>query len=469
MSKYVANYIVHSVVIIDSDSATAAQTEKILRELGVFQIEICKNGQQGLDAIRSGSFVAAIIDWGLKGTIPCYAILSRLRRSQSSLYFPIVIAAGMTKKEDLKMIEDFSCVKIVDKPVRRTSIDESLRAVYAEKRWFVSNERRMSDVMNAVTKDPRAAVSSMSRILATSPNPGPIALIASRHLINQHSLIHAEAIYDDLLRKDPRNLQALNAKAKLLSKMGRKKEALAVLMRAFDISPKNIDRLGLMGDLEISLKHPQQAIDYFQSALGLDGQDLKSKIGMKVAQSYGVIVDLQISGSRDEPSVARLINNLGVHLSKNGQIERALKYYLTSFAFLDNQDVQSKVSFNLGLGYKKWNKLPQAKYWFERALGLAKGSYSKAERHLVEMTNIVSLEVMTEAGKNLEVSSKIILPVPIIHRANLALDSDLFEEETMYGEKDARPSPLLNASLEKIISDIDAEVDDGLFKFDEAI
>ena len=61
-----------------------------------------------------------------------------------------------------------------------------------------------------------------------------------------------------------------------------------------------------------------------------------------------------------------------------------------SFSFLGAADLQWRVSFNMGLGFKKWNKLPQAKFWLEKAQQLSGGKDPKTARQLIGLEEIVA-------------------------------------------------------------------------------
>jgi hypothetical protein len=42
----------------------------------------------------------------------------------------------------------------------------------------------------------------------------------------------------------------------------------------------------------------------------------------------------------------------------------------------------------MGLGFKKWNKMPQAKFWLEKSKSLSDGKFSKATNQLVGLEKI---------------------------------------------------------------------------------
>jgi hypothetical protein len=95
-----------------------------------------------------------------------------------------------------------------------------------------------------------------------------------------------------------------------------------------------------------------------------------------------------LSKSADGSSIAKMMNNLGVQLAASGHYPKAIKYYMLSFAFLGSQELQTRVSFNMGLSFKKWSKLPQAKFWLQKSLVLSYGAFSKALKHLEGLEHI---------------------------------------------------------------------------------
>ncbi len=171
-------------------------------------------------------------------------------------------------------------------------------------------------------------------------------------------------------------------------------------------------------------------------------------------------------------SVAKMINNLGVNLARQGQYEKASKYYLMSFAFVATQDLQTRVSFNLGLDFKKWGKLPQAKYWLEKSRDSSMGTFTKTERHLAELVNIVAVAGLGEPSPTPS-------PAKIFIRDTPPAEDLSFLEEESVSIVPMGQGPTASASaraiaqakaLQNMTSDIDSIVDfDDSLVFDDQI
>jgi tetratricopeptide (TPR) repeat protein len=479
------------IVVIDSDAAMANLTEKHVKAMGADLVDVFIDADLGYKSIRSGSYDAALIDWKLKGQTSGLALLSRLRRLQEFVYFPVIISAGVLKREDLRIIQDFQCTFVMEKPLRQKTITEKFQALKKESDWYQANEKNIANAFNATSMDPAIVRLEIDKILASAPNSAPLAMIAANHLKNQNFLDHAHDLYEQTLKKDPNFLPALNGKAKLYTKMGRYKEAMETLKAAQKLSPQNIERLSLMGEIEISLKNPEAAIDNFKKALHVDQKDTKAKVGLAVAKGMTKAMELQTHAADEDMSVAKTINNLGVILARQGQYEKAIKYYLMSFAFMGTKDLQARVSFNMGLGFKKWNKMPQAKFWLEKSVALSNGSLEKAANHLAGLEAIegvaglggVARKKQTQpqfdpASKEAEPASPHPNPTPAPVAAPtpapVAPDEDLsfLEEETVSNLSTAKQPIAGTASktFDSMVEEIDNLTESSEdFAFDEKI
>lgn len=455
------------VAILDSDAATAAMTEKALRALGASRCEIFSTGEEGYQAFLSKHFDAAVIDWKLSGNVSGLAVLSRLRRRPQSVYLPVAFTAGQISSSELLLLQDFPCTISMLKPLRKPDLSNIMAKLTLEQEWFMNSEEKISLLFNTAKFDAKKAFNGITELLATSPQPVPIAMIVADHFIDMKLYKEAGAIYDKVLKDDPNSLRALNAKAKLLSKQGKHKNAMALLKKAYSIAPKSIDRLALMGEIEISLKNPNAAIEYFQKALGLDSNDTRAKIGKAVAKGLHNVMGMKLSVDNCEPSIAKIINNLGVQLAQSKQYEKALRYYLISFAFLGDDDLRSRVSFNMGLSFKKWSKLPQAKYWLEQAAKLSAGKLAKANRQLMGLEDVISIAGLPQAPSNtlmpLSLPTSPTAPLAAmavavaqeLPKPKPAVQDDPFEEESVdLGFMNAK-KPGGSSVFDNIILDID--------------
>lgn len=459
-----------NIAVLDSDAATAKMTEQALLALGASRVQIFTTGDEGLAALTTKTFDAAVIDWKLKGMISGLAVLARIRRRPDCIYMPVAFTAGQISHSELLVLQEFPCTVSMLKPIRQPHLQEMLLKTASEREWYLTNETKIGAAFNVSQFDPQKSAQIIHELIKSSPRRTPISLLAAEHYVEQKLYKEAAELYDRILSEVPESLPALSAKARLFSLQGKHKNAMAVLQKAQSIAPKSIERLLLMGDIEISLKNPKAAIQHFHKVLDLDTTNSKAKIGKAVASRLPNLISQKIFEANAEPSIAKILNNLGVQLAVSKKYEKAIQYYLLSFSFLANETLRSKVSFNMGLGFKRWEKLPQAKYWLEQALTLARGKFPKAHRQLIGLEEVIALAgLMTDEGEKL-----LKLPKPAGPLHQLPLDTtalavgpmsndDIFEEETMNVGSSQKA-----ALFDDMITEIDRNLSDSDLFLDPA-
>lgn len=373
------------IVVIDTDTAMANFTVKQVIAMGVEEVKVSHDPDEGYQAIKSGNYTATIIDWKLKGLSNGLALLSRIRRSPNFSFFPIIISTGFIDKEDLRIIADYPCTFVMEKPLTAKSIAETMAKLRPMSQWYTTNNKNIKDAFSSPSLTEESA-NQLADLLSNKNSASiPLAMLVAKYLMKNNFDTLALKLCDKHLTHNPQNLAILNCKIKILAKTGDMAGALKLISAAQALSPHNLERLCLLGEIQISLNNPEAAITSFQKALAVEPMDTKAKVGMVMASELS---SGTLSKSADGSSIAKMMNNLGVQLAASGHYPKAIKYYMLSFAFIGSQELQTRVSFNMGLSFKKWSKLPQAKFWFQKSLVLSYGAFSKALKHLEGLEHI---------------------------------------------------------------------------------
>ncbi len=388
-------------VVIDRNLAAAKITSKQANFIRPGRYELFSDFQKGMHAITDGKITGAIIDMQVENGASGLAMIAQLRRDPRFLNLPLILTSPTVGAVELQSIHGYSCCAAIAKPVHQKDLRDAFQKVFNESAWYQMNTPRIDQVLKTTEIDPNLANASIKTMLSEAPNPVTLALALGSIMQKQRSYKHAEDVYNTILSQYPRHIPTINAKAKLYTIQGRHIHAKKLLEQSFQLAPKSLERLSLLGEIEVSLKNPEASIKHFHAALGINPDDLKARIGLTISKGYSRLITHQAQFNSAEPSIAKIINNLGVSLAQKGQYEKALKYYLMSLSFLGTEELQSRVSFNMGLGFKKWQKMPQAKYWLEECLRLAGGPTDKAQYHLRGLP-----EILGEAGLSLQTSLK---------------------------------------------------------------
>ena len=77
------------IVVIDTDKGMANLTVQQVIAMVVEEVKVSHDPEEGYQAIRSGYYTGAIIDWKLKGESNGLALLSRIRRNPKFSFYKV--------------------------------------------------------------------------------------------------------------------------------------------------------------------------------------------------------------------------------------------------------------------------------------------------------------------------------------------------------------------------------------------
>jgi tetratricopeptide (TPR) repeat protein len=247
----------------------------------------------------------------------------------------------------------------------------------AESIWYGQNATLIDAVLQAVKFDGKKAEQMIREIAKKAPNPVPLAVLAARRLVKNDMLDSAQKILQMILEKDDRCVPALSELGKILHMNGEHHAALDVLRAATKLSPHNIKRLCLLGEVELNLNDPESARLFFAKALVIDPESEMAHAGMVVADNLDEFVPAS-SASNVPRNFASLMNTMGITFVRNGQFSKGIEQYQSAMYFLEKNEDNAKVAFNLGLGFLRWGKPKDALPWFRKSEQLVGDGQSKS-------------------------------------------------------------------------------------------
>lgn len=189
--------------------------------------------------------------------------------------------------------------------------------------------------------------------------------------IRHQRYTEAESIIHQALQTQPNDVRLLNAMSRLLMRKGQFLDALSILSQCNLLSPSNFDRLIMIGSCYFELEQYAEAKKSYAAALELDPEGAEAKKGLgAVALTIGdVNTALEFfRGTATEEEMASLFNTAGVVAVKQGQYEKGVGLYAAARLPIRKPVLVSKLLFNMGLAYRKWQKLAAAEHCFEEAL-----------------------------------------------------------------------------------------------------
>jgi tetratricopeptide (TPR) repeat protein len=112
-----------------------------------------------------------------------------------------------------------------------------------KKAWSLKKDEKYAFGLGnlILDKKPDSAIIFLSHALAELPNSFLLQLTLARSLTAQNKIDEALKICNDLLQKNPEQVDMLKIKAELLSKKGNAAEAISILEKAYRLTPYDID------------------------------------------------------------------------------------------------------------------------------------------------------------------------------------------------------------------------------------
>jgi CheY-like chemotaxis protein len=111
-----------SVLVVEDEGLVALHLREILADLGL-RAHVFMEGKPALEAIRSTTYSAAVLDLGLPDVAGDQIVSALLARDPK---FRIVLATGKDKKEVERRYADASRVRVLSKPYDARMLEEEL-------------------------------------------------------------------------------------------------------------------------------------------------------------------------------------------------------------------------------------------------------------------------------------------------------------------------------------------------------
>ncbi|MFN5510077.1 MAG: tetratricopeptide repeat protein [Burkholderiales bacterium] len=193
-----------------------------------------------------------------------------------------------------------------------------------------------------------AVQSEIREALRLAPADPQVAVSAARLLASRaESRDQSLAILDRALEQDPRNVDALDLKARVLVALGRDIQALQVFARALEIAPKEPSLLLAAAQLAQQLRRGAEARGYADAYLALPGNDRREReqailLRARIAEDEGRTDEAlrwleQVSRG---PLHLSALTRRATLLVRRGQLEQATALFRAESADSDDERVR---------------------------------------------------------------------------------------------------------------------------------
>jgi CheY-like chemotaxis protein/Flp pilus assembly protein TadD len=348
----------------------------------VVQADTSVDGLNGWEKLQQGHYDVLVLRWE-SSEINGLSFYNKLRTNERFRYLPVVVLSSKVQTQDFRLLDEDLAVSLLPLPISDKALSSALSQVVSNavlSREFIKD---LTDVIVDIKTVSDAASKEifMAKGQAYDQVVANALKIVGDRLLDQRSFEGAEWAYSAAWRLGDRRLSLVTGYGKACLFQGRGDDALRLISVADAIAPKSVERLCLLGEIELGRRRYSDAKIQFGKALTIEPDSSRAEAGIKVAEA---LERFEASGTEKVPTdnFAAYLNMIGITLSRTGKTGEAASYYESAMNFVHNPDQQAKLWFNLGICYLRARRSSDAKSALEKAVKLSEGKMSKAQKFL---------------------------------------------------------------------------------------
>ena len=224
------------------------------------------------------------------------------------------------------------------------------------------------------------------RALASGPGPSPeqlaVWLQQAIHAQQRGRLNEAEALYRQVLQRNPRQVEALHFLGVLAAQRSQHEPAVDLIRQALELNPQYADAWNNLGNVLTTLERPEEAIDAYRRTVELVPGHVGAYSNLGVILTQIGLIEDAVAACRQAialaPQVAELHFNLGAALLAQGDHEGTIAAYQETVRLQSNHARAYKA---LSLLFYKLNRREEATALFQS--WLEQNPDDAAARHML--------------------------------------------------------------------------------------
>lgn len=377
-----------NILLVDDDESVSNQVKEWYFLDGI-KVEAIKDAEKAWQESNETIYDLIILDWNLCSKLDGAALFNRWKNSPRYQDTPVIVLVGSIERFEYSIVDEYPLVKIMEKPLREQDLTEAIAELSGQAHWYQEQKNSVNIVFNAMSRPD--FLEQVFRLARQCPSPFHLYCAAGSVLLDHNRLQDAEIAYKHALVSKHNSILAINALGKIYLMQGKNSKAKLYLIKAYDLSPINVDRLCDLGDLYVQDLNLTEADKYYSKALEIDHENERASGSLKICGETSE----WIKEFGDIPtSYASLLNSIGISKARSGLYKECIEHYHNALRMVYDNKLKSKLSFNLGMGYSRWSKKSEARSWFKKAIEYDP-NFDKALRYLKKVSNISPSESLS--------------------------------------------------------------------------
>lgn len=380
-------------LIICRSNELALAIRKILSSLGAAnELNACSGPDEALQAALKDRPRFVLLNWSDSPLEQNSLFLQLFRKKTGYKSIPILLLADSLNRALLACATEYQAAKILNLSRLENTLGPILLEVEGNLKKPSNALSYLSRITVAAEKNAVGEIQQLAQdFFNLFPSDPRAQLEYANVCLQKGEWTKASQLARKVLLKNKDDLRATNILARSFLFERKFGDALLILEEAETLSPRNLDRLVLLGEIYRKVGDPQTARGHYSGALRVDPHSREAKIGLgQVELSQGEINEalklFQNAATEDE--LGGFFNNAAIYAVSKGAFEKAMALYESAQKALQQHHLKAKVSFNQGLAYKKWQRNDEAIACFKKALQLSP-HYLKAKAQLAKFNIVI--------------------------------------------------------------------------------
>lgn len=374
-------------LIVEKDPALQTLVVRYLKALGVDKTTTTGSVKKAWESLAAGTYDFVLMDWSPAESTGL-ALYSRIRKSEVGRHLPMIVTSGVVGRKDFRLLEENPSTRLVEKPFQLATLKKEIDELCKRRSDHFSIIDRMARLAKEADVAKKDTSFVLDKIRREYQRPLPALVAIGEYYLKSGRYNDAERTFAIAHRLDNKNVAVLSGLAKAYHKLNRTKEALPLLEKAEGLSPQNIERLCMLGEIGLSIKDPEKARGYFQQALTVDDADTTAKAGMVLSDNFSQHLKETGNNAQLSDQLASVLNTVGITFVRNQQFQKGVDQYLAALNFVTEGIDRAKLEFNLGLAFLRQKKYRDAEQWLEAAVKRGGQAFPKAQEYLIQVKKL---------------------------------------------------------------------------------
>lgn|GEM_PF-1317475 len=440
MAKVAKNAVVphgEAILFISRLNARTIVREEF-KATGITTFHIPENAQRCLGYLEQHPEAYLVMDWEV-GDEQATKVLEGLSGKTAVSLRPVLLIAMDLSPQVIGTAAEYQVSRVHTGELTRAKFAEHVESLLKEKKDNAILKEGLNQVSQArVADDWHESLKVLQNMIERFPDNLRLNAEYIENLMHVDRWDDAIGAAKIMSENEPGYARGLNLYGRCLMKQKRFGDACEVFRRAKLLNPYNVGRLVFLGQALLEIDKVSEARENFESALKLQRGRKDAIVGLgECMLMEGDVNDAlkllkEVSGHRE---LASIFNTAAILSMRQGRFEIGKTLYHVAMRSVGaDKYLMSRLIFNLGIGYYRWQRPFDALECFEKALE-SDASYADAK------TNAVVLAKRLGSQAKVDGVAAVVKPVEEVATSQFKgeFNEDGFSEESIISEQTSRP------------------------------